>query len=79
MAFPVLIALGLLALSLAATYYLRPDTSTEKLRAASLSDFGAPRAVDGDALPLVYGTMRLRSPALVWFGDLVATSITVSG
>jgi len=79
MAFPVLIALGLLALSMAATYYLRPDTSTEKMRAASLSDFGAPRAVDGDALPLVYGTMRLRSPALVWFGDLEATPITVDG
>ncbi|MEK9646190.1 MAG: phage tail protein, partial [Alphaproteobacteria bacterium] len=79
MAFPVLIALGLLALSMAATYYLRPDTSAEKLRAASLSDFGAPRAVDGDALPLVYGTMRLRSPALVWFGDLAATPITVDG
>ena len=79
MAFPVLLALGLLALSMAATYYLRPDTSAEKLRAASLSDFGAPRAVDGDALPLVYGTMRLRSPALVWFGDLAATPITVDG
>ena len=79
MAFPVLLALGLLALSMAATYYLRPDVSTEKLRAASLSDFGAPRAVDGDALPLVYGTMRLRSPALVWFGDLVATDIRVPG
>ena len=79
MAFPVLIALGLLALSMAATYYLRPDTSAEKLRAASLSDFGAPRAVDGDALPLVYGTMRLRSPALVWFGDLVATPIVIPG
>lgn len=79
MAFPVLLALGLLALSMAATYYLRPDTNTEKLRAASLSDFGAPRAVDGDALPIVYGTMRLKSPSLVWFGDLASTPIMVDG
>ena len=59
------IELGLLALNLAIREYR--SWTQEKARAASLNDFTFPRAEEGDAIALVYGTVRIDSPQVIYF------------
>ncbi len=37
---------------------------------ATLADVEAPTAEQGRAIPVVFGTVVLKSPNLVWYGDL---------
>lgn len=60
---------------------LTPKVNVENARAAKLGDFQFPRAGYGDAAPLVWGTVKLKSPVVIWFGDFTAVPIveTVDG
>ncbi len=46
---------------------------SDQPRAERPTDDRLPRVDEGSALPLVYGRCRLRTPALVWFGNYLAT------
>jgi hypothetical protein len=54
---------------------LMPKPDIEDARAAQLGDFSFPRAGEGDPVPLIWGTVRLRSPNTIWYGDYTAVPI----
>jgi hypothetical protein len=52
-----------------ATRLLSPNPKTEKLKPAQLNEFQVPRSQEGDPVPLIYGTVRLKAPNTLWYGD----------
>lgn len=46
---------------------------------ASLSDFDAPTAEEGRAIAWVFGTVYVKGPNVVWYGDLRTTPIKSKG
>ncbi len=48
---------------------LTPKPNIENARAAKLGDFQFPRSKHGDPMPLVWGTVRQKSPITAWHGD----------
>jgi hypothetical protein len=65
----VVIISALIAISsIAVTYALRP-TAPEPPK-PSLQDLGAPTAEPGRPIPKVFGTVVLKSPNVVWYGDV---------
>lgn len=77
MAWNFVVQLGVLAVSLIVAYYLRPEA--ERAKAAGLNDFTFPRAEEGDAVALVYGTVRVESPSVVQFWVTGAQPIEPGG
>lgn len=74
MGWGIVVQLGLLALSLAASYYLRPKAGSERAKKAGIGDLNLPRAEEGDAIPLAYGRVRISSPIVVSVSPLVEDS-----
>lgn len=69
----------LLAVLVAVTFaaiLLAPKPKMESARASSLEDVQYPRAKEGDPVPIIFGTVRLRSPNTIWYGDFEAQAIT---
>ena len=50
-----------------AAYVLAPKPP--KPKEPSLDDIGAPTAEPGRPIPVVFGTVVLQSPNVVWYGD----------
>ena len=46
---------------------------------ASLSDVDAPTAEEGRPIPVVFGTVLVKSANVVWYGDLRTTPIKSKG
>jgi len=63
--------IGLLVAALAASTP-QPDRPAP----ASLSDVGAPTAEPGRPIPVVFGTVLVKSPNVVWYGDLGNSPVT---
>jgi predicted phage tail protein len=62
-----------LAISLALqaiSYALTPKPKTQAPKAAGLEDFTLPTATEGRPIPVVFGTVLLRGPNVVWAGAL---------
>lgn len=49
---------------------LRPKPKTENVRPANLGDFSFPTATQGRIVPIIWGTVKLEGPNVVWYGDL---------
>lgn len=45
---------------------------------AALEDFDIPLAEEGRAIPVVFGTVILKSPSVMWYGDLRTSAIKES-
>lgn len=60
------------------TELLRPKPDLEDARPAGLGDFQFPTATEGRAIPLLWGTVRLKGPNVVWYGDLFQRAVTES-
>lgn len=58
-----------------ASYYLAPKPSVEDRRAETLDKFRFPRSNEGDPVPIVFGTARLRAPNTLWYGDYKTSEI----
>jgi flagellin-like hook-associated protein FlgL len=58
------------------TELLRPKPKFEDARPAGLGDFEFPTATEGRVVPLLWGTVRLKGPNVVWYGDLSQDAIT---
>lgn len=71
----VVIALALTAIS----YALTPRPKVEKPQAAGLDDFSFPTAEEGRAIPVVFGTVTITGPNVVWAGDLKVDPIQKKG
>ena len=50
---------------------LRPKPDIENARPAGLGDFDFPTATEGRAIPVVFGTVKIAGPNVVWYGDLL--------
>jgi hypothetical protein len=58
------------------TELLRPKPDIENARPAGLGDFNFPTAEEGRVVPLVWGTVRIAGPNVIWFGDLESQAQT---
>lgn len=54
---------------------LRPKPKNEGAKPAGLGDFSFPTATEGRVVPLIWGTVQISGPNIVWFGDLKQTPI----
>lgn len=71
----IVISLALTAIS----YALAPKPKVETPKAAGLDDFDLPTAEEGRPIPVVFGTVLLRGPNVVWAGDLKTKPIRKKG
>lgn len=55
---------------------LLPKPDVENAKPAGLGDFGFPTADEERVVPLIWGTVRVRGPNVVWWGDLRQEAIT---
>jgi hypothetical protein len=63
----------------AISYALSPRPKAEAPKAAGLDDFDLPTAGEGRPIPVVFGTVLLRGPNVVWAGDLKVKPIRKKG
>lgn len=57
---------------------LKPSPKNDGQRPASLGDFSFPTATEKRVVPIVWGTVKLSGPNVVWYGDLRPRAITES-
>ena len=50
-----------------------------KPKPAAISDFDVPVAEQGRPVPVVFGTVLVRGPNVIWYGDLSTTPIRSRG
>lgn len=50
-----------------------------KPKPAALNDFDIPVAEQGRPIPVIFGTVLVTGPNVMWYGDLRTTPIVVSG
>lgn len=70
-------ALVILGISAALSYFLAPKPAEPK--PAALSDFSIPTAEEGRPIPVVFGTVLITGPNVIWYGDLRTRPIKSSG
>lgn len=63
----------------AISYALTPKSKSGAPTAAGLDDFDLPTAEDGRPIPVVFGTVLLSGPNVVWAGDLKVDPIRKKG
>lgn len=66
--------LAVLVISTAISYAMMPKP--EQPKPASLSDFSAPTAEEGRPIPVIFGTVRITGPNVLWYGNLSSSPIT---
>lgn len=54
---------------------LRPKPKIEDPKPSALGDFNFPTATEGRAIPVVWGTVKIAGPNVVWYGDLKTVAI----
>ena len=77
MAYQILIYIAILLVSAYVQQALTPKIKPPK--PASLKDVDATTAEEGRPIPVVFGEVWLRSPNLLWYGDLSSTAIKKKG
>ena len=71
-----LITLLIFAILFVLSELLRPKPEMEDAKPAGLGDFSFPTATEGRAVPLVWGTIQITGPNVVWYGNLFTSGIT---
>lgn len=56
--------------------YLRPKPNLEDAKPAGLGDFQFPTTTEDRVVPIVWGTIKIAGPNVVWYGDLRKEAIT---
>lgn len=64
------------AVSIALSQLLAKPPDVENARPANLSDFKFPTAIEGRVVPIVFGTVKISGPNVVWWGDFRQKKIT---
>lgn len=68
-------SLILFAVTLLLSEILKSRQREENAKPPGLGDFNFPTATEGRPIPIVWGTVKLSGPNVVWYGDLRSTSI----
>jgi len=75
-----LIALGVAlivsAASLVLSELLRPKPKLEDAKPGNLGDINFPTATEGRVIPVLFGTVKVDGPNVVWYGDFRQEAIT---
>lgn len=50
--------------------FLLPPPEVENAKPSGLGDFSFPTATQGRVIPLIWGTVKLAGPNVIWYGDL---------
>jgi len=66
----------LYAVLFVASQLLKPKPDIENAKPAGLGEFQFPTATEGRVVPLLWGTVRIDGPNVVWYGDLEQIAIT---
>jgi uncharacterized membrane protein len=67
----------LVIVALIISYVMMPKPKVP--RPSALEDFNVPTAEDGREVAMVFGTVWIDDPNVVWYGDLRTTPIKVKG
>lgn len=67
------LAVGLTAVS----YLLMPKP--KQASPAAAEKFEAPTVQEGESIPVLFGTRRIKAAAVVWYGDIKTVPIKSSG
>lgn len=71
------VQLAIMVVSAIISYALAPKPPQPK--PAALEDFDLPTAEEGRAIPVVFGTVWLKGPNVLWYGDLRSEPIRKGG
>jgi hypothetical protein len=63
----------------AISYALSARSKAEQPLAAGLDDFSLPTAEEGRPIPVIFGTVLITGPNVVWAGDLKVDPIKKKG
>lgn len=63
-------AVAALVISVAASYVMSSQVASSTRSPSTLEDFDVPTAEDGKQMPVIFGTVTLKSSNIVWYGDL---------
>ena len=63
----------------AISYALNPRPRNEAPKAAGLDAFSLPTAEEGRPIPVIFGTVLITGPNVVWAGDLKVDPIKKKG
>lgn len=74
MQFLIYLAVLLLATYVATAFAPKPP----KPKAARLQDFDIPTAEQGRPIPVIFGSVTVTGPNVIWYGDLDTSSIKES-
>ncbi|WP_246149893.1 hypothetical protein [Arenimonas fontis] len=71
------VQLAVMIVSAIISYALAPKPPSPK--PAALADFDAPTAEEGRPIPVVFGTVWIKGPNVLWYGDLRSVPIKKKG
>lgn len=72
------ITLILFAATFVLSEFLKPKPNIENARPSGLGDFNFPTATEERFVPIIWGTVKLEGPNVIWYGDLRQRAITES-
>lgn len=70
------ITLIIWAITFVLSELLKPKPKIENARPAGLGEFNFPTATQGRVVPLIWGTVKMTGPNVVWYGDLEPVALT---
>lgn len=71
----IVVSLVIAAVSIALSELLKPKPDLEDAKPAGLGDFKFPTAIEGRPIPVVWGTVQITGPNVIWWGDFTAKAI----
>lgn len=71
------VQIGIMLVSALISYALAPKPP--KPKPAALADFDVPTAEEGRSIPVIFGTVWLKGPNVLWYGDLSSKPIKSKG
>jgi len=69
------VTLLLFAAALVLSEVLKPKPENENVRPAALGDFTFPTTTEERVVPLIWGTVKMEGPNVIWYGDLKQKAI----
>ncbi len=70
-----LILLIIMLVLMVLSFLLAPKPKFENARPAALGDFSVPTATEQRAVPIIWGTIDVLGPNVIWYGDLLTVAI----
>ena len=73
----IIVTLLIYAALFALAELLRPKPEIEGARPGGLGDFQFTTAEEGRVVPIIWGTVKMKAPNVIWYGNLGTVTKTV--